>query len=108
MRVLYGIDDAKDKAHKTISNSVNSNEAINLNGLMSNVIEQFDNERPSDLSKRIMSYSCFYLQFKFWKTCIQLYCAFLSKEFGKVFGWTSVAGQTDEVNILLGEVGMTA
>ena len=118
VRVLYGFyksyQTAKNgDAYKFIRDSLDANEAINLNGESKEVAAEFDTRGPSNLSKRVMSYGYYNLPEGFGdckkdnaKTCTQLRQAVASGKFGKVFGWTSAKGQDWYVDRLLGEAGV--
>ena len=116
VRVLYGFDKKtmKGNAWQIIRNSMTGNEALNGNGMSADVIKAFINgATPVQLSQRIMSYGYFSLGTEFgnceergYNTCTELRQAVASRQFGKVFGWTSSRGQADLVDKLLGRAGI--
>ena len=124
VRVLYGFYNPESKAFGRIRNDLNANEAINLNGGVEEVEAGFDAVGPHqqlEVSKRVMSYGSFNLPFKFgdcqedgYYNCAELQKAVVASErprdcgrsFGKVFGWTSSAGQSSYVDKLLGDAGV--
>lgn len=116
VRVLYGFskDTLSSNAWQIIRNNMTSNEALNMNGQTPDVITAFENGAPPiQQSQRVMSYGYFSLRTQFgncdennYNTCTELRQAVESKQFGKVFGWTSSKGQADLVDKLLGRAGI--
>jgi len=112
VRVMYGFYEAKGNAYFSIRDNLSALEAINLNGQEDEVARAFENG-PADQAKKIMSYGYFNFGFEFgdchekrYKTCTELRMGVQSGKFGKVFGWTSSAGQAGYVNKALDEAGI--
>ncbi|KAH6612866.1 phospholipase D [Chaetomium sp. MPI-SDFR-AT-0129] len=112
IRILYGFYDATSKAYVRIRDNLINEEAINLNGRVEDVAPAFA-KGPEARSKKVMSYGYYNLPFQFgnghenrYYTCTELRMAAQSNEYGKVFGWTSAAGQGYYVDKLLGEAGI--
>lgn len=105
VRVLYGyILGANSKTYPYIRDSLNSNEAINLDGNPKTALQRFESGGPADKSKRVSSYGYSELPHEFgncqedsYYTCTELRQAANSGKFGKVFGWTSTIGQGEYV-----------
>ena len=116
VRVMYGFyrDTMSGKAWQIIRNNMTSNEALNLDGKTQDVVKAFENDAPPiQLSQRVMSNGLFSLGWYFGNcdekdsyTCTELRQAAESRQFGKVFGWTSSKGQGDLVDKLLGRAGI--
>ncbi|KAL8722064.1 MAG: hypothetical protein Q9225_001386 [Loekoesia sp. 1 TL-2023] len=101
VRVLFGnILPANTKAYPYLRDSLNNNEAINLDGDPKEALRLFESGGPRDISRRVPSYGSADITNGFgncyedsWYTCTELRQAVESGKFGKVFGWTSSAGQ---------------
>ncbi|KAB8230427.1 uncharacterized protein BDW43DRAFT_321540 [Aspergillus alliaceus] len=113
VRVLYGFYSANSRAYDLISQSLNTNEAINLNGRVRKVLDEFEKHGPPQVAKRVMSYGYFNLPFQFgncqedrYYTCTELRQLTQSKGSGAVFGWTSAMGEDQYVDKLLGTAGV--
>ncbi|KAK4139208.1 phospholipase D [Dichotomopilus funicola] len=110
--ILYGFYDATSKAYVRIRGNLINEEAINLNGRVEDVAPAFA-KGPEARFKKVMSYGYYNLPFQFgnghekrYYTCTELRMAARSHEYGKVFGWTTAAGQAYYVDKLLGEAGV--
>lgn len=111
VRVLFGyILGANSKTYPFIRDSLNSNEAINLDGDPKAAFQRFQNGGPTDKSKRVSSYGFTELPEGFgncWEssyyTCTELRQARMSGNFGQVFGWTLSVGQSQYVEKELGD-----
>ncbi|KAJ7291616.1 putative phospholipase D precursor, partial [Mycena rebaudengoi] len=112
VRVLYGFYEVRGNAYFSIRENLSAREAINLNGQEDEVDRAFENG-PADQAKKVMSYG--YYNFgagfgdcheKRYKTCTELRMGVQSGKFGKVFGWTSSAGQAWYVNKALDDAGI--
>lgn len=114
VRVLYGyVLSANSKTYAYIRDDLNSNEAINLDGNPKKALERFESGGPADKSKRVSSYGDDDISFEFgtcqedsYNTCTELRQAVNTGKFGKVFGWTSTAGDGDYVDKELGTAGV--
>lgn len=106
VRVLYGyILGANSKTYPYIRDSLNSNEAIDLDGDPKQALQRFQSGGPGDISRRVSSYGSADITNGFgncyedsWYTCTELRQAVNTGKFGKVFGWTSSAGQGEYVS----------
>ena len=102
------------KVWEIIRDTMNSNEALNLDGKTQDVIKAFKNGASSTpLSQRVMSYGLFSLGTRFgncdekdYYTRTELRQAVESRQFGKVSGWASIIGQGDLVDKLLGRASI--
>ncbi|PHH89732.1 hypothetical protein CDD83_5404 [Cordyceps sp. RAO-2017] len=96
VRVLYGFYKSTGKAYPLIRDSLNENEALNLDGNSDPVRQAFETGGPKNLAQRVMSKGLFQIALNFGdcpdqdsgKICPQLRKAVESRAFGKVFGWT--------------------
>lgn len=108
VRVLYGFLEAGGKAFEFLRGSMDENEAFNLDGDPKDTIKDFEAEPAVALAKRVASYGSNDLPLGFGDcsedsryTCTELRQATQSRNFGKVFGWTSSFGQAEYVDKLL-------
>lgn len=114
IRVLYGFyKTEKTRAFGVIRDGLNANEATALSGTSTAVMESYTTSGVAvSPRQRVMDYGYFNLPFEFgtcserkYYTCTELRQAALLRDqgrLGKVFGWTSAAGQAKLVDQLLG------
>lgn len=112
VQVLYGFFQTEDsEGYKVISESLNDNEAVVLSGEADEVLEMYSGSSVSK-KQRIMDYGYTQLDEGFgncqeegYQTCTELRQAANmrdKREFGKVFSWTSTAGDASLIADLLG------
>ncbi|RYC79541.1 hypothetical protein BFJ63_vAg17577 [Fusarium oxysporum f. sp. narcissi] len=111
VRVLFGFYHTENgNAYRLIRDDLNSKEAINVDGRAAPLLEEFTVNGPADVRKRVLSYGDPDIGYLFGNcsepgdahlTCTQLRQAAASGAFGKTFGWTAAAGQTQYVEALL-------
>ncbi|KAA8648495.1 hypothetical protein EYZ11_002024 [Aspergillus tanneri] len=116
VRVLYGFfETEQSRGYKIIRDSLNSNEAIALSGRANAVLEWYENTGASiPVNQRIMDYGATQLNYDIgscyedrYYTCTELKQGSKARDqgkLGKVFGWTSAAGDLMLLHHLL-EVG---
>lgn len=112
VRVQYGFYDAKSRAYDWLLQRQNSNEAINLNGKANEVLEAYT-AAGIPKNKRVISYGSWVLSFLFgncneesYYTCTELRQAVESRSFGKVWGWTTLAGHGWYAEKMLDDAGV--
>lgn len=114
IQVLYGFYGSQvgGKAFDRIQRGLNSNEALNINGVAREVAKGFS---KTSLTKEraVMSYGYFQLPVEFgncrepnYFTCTELRIGVESYLFGKVFGWTLATGQEYYADKLIGTAGV--
>ncbi|RDL34799.1 Uncharacterized protein BP5553_07927 [Venustampulla echinocandica] len=112
VRVLFGFYKTSPIGYHSILESLNSNEAMNLDGKALAVQQEFESSGPAK-RQRVYSYGFDFLPIQFgdctesrFFTCTELRQGAASGQFGKVFGWTSKQGETSYVDKLLGVAGV--
>ncbi|KAL1881287.1 hypothetical protein Daus18300_001139 [Diaporthe australafricana] len=104
VRALFGFymtTGYKYNANTRIANSLNSNEAVNLDGSLSWAQQGFDTAGPGDQSRRVYSWGNPTIQDGFGDRVANLEEAALSGKFAKVFSWTTTSGDSAYVNQLV-------
>ncbi|CAM1508753.1 Fc.00g056010.m01.CDS01 [Cosmosporella sp. VM-42] len=111
VRVLFGFYNADGNGYRLIRHGLNGKEAINIDGRMAPLRQEFAANGPADVNKRVLSYGDPDLTYLFGDcteagdahlTCTQLRQATECHAFGKVFGWTATSGQGWYMDALMG------
>jgi len=112
VRVQYGFYNTDSRAYDWLVGRQNSNEAINLNGKSSDVLEAYIGASIPKI-KRVMSYGSWVLPFLFgncyedsFYSCTELRQAVESRSFGKVWGWTTTVGHGWFAEKMLNDAGV--
>jgi hypothetical protein len=106
VRALYGFYGTtyKYNAYSRIANSLNSNEAVNLDGNLAWAQRGFDSAGPGDRSRRVYSWGDPTIRNGFENRVADLKQAASSGSFAKVFSWTSAYGDSAFVKRLVDEI----
>ncbi|KAK7698440.1 hypothetical protein SLS64_012561 [Diaporthe eres] len=103
VRALYGFygTNYKYNAYSRIANSLNSHEAVNLDGDLAWAQQGFDGAGPGDRSRRVYSWGDPTIRNGFADRVADLTAAASSGKFAKVFSWTTAAGDSAYVKQLV-------
>ncbi|KAF5004995.1 hypothetical protein FDECE_8520 [Fusarium decemcellulare] len=111
VRVLFGFyGTEKGNGYRLIRDGLNSKEAVNLDGRAAPLKQEFTVGGPTLIGQRVLSYGDPDISYLFGDctepgdahlTYTQLRQAATSGAFGKVFGWTVAAGQTQYTDSLM-------
>lgn len=106
VRALYGFygTSYKYNAYSRIAYSLNSNEAVNLDGSLAWAQQGFDGAGPGDRGRRVYSWGDPSIRNGFEGRVAELRQAASSGQFAKVFSWTSASGDSAFVKRLVDEI----
>lgn len=104
VRALFGFymtTEYKYNAYTRVASSLNSNEAVNLDGSLSWAQQGFDTAGPGDKSRRVYSWGNPTIRDGFGDRVANLKEAASSGKFAKVFSWTTTSGDSAYVKQLV-------
>lgn len=106
VRALYGFYgiNYKYNAYTRIANKLNSNEAVNLDGSLASVQQNFDSAGPGFANRRVYSSGDPNIGNGFASRVADLKQASSEGHFAKVFSWTSASGDAAYVKQLVDEI----
>ncbi|PHH67416.1 hypothetical protein CDD81_26 [Ophiocordyceps australis] len=100
VRVLYDFSTSRGRDYEKVRAMLNKNEAMGI-AVRWEERSKLDSLGPRNKSQRIFSAGFFNWSFKYDSVKREIREAIDSQAFGKVFGWTLTAGQTDNANAMM-------